>query len=259
MGLKDDIDLMDYSRSIRQKWWIIVTFALLGAFLGFLFTLVNPAIYEAHSVLIVGNDYSSIDPSAWTDTKSDSVINKSSLIINSKDVQEQIIADFKAKGVVVTPDAFSIAKRISKWDLVVQNSDPKVAADVANAWLDLSYNVLVEARQHSINALAISEKLNILTNCSKEPQINSFCAGITNEPQLSSQITDLIKALDTEEKSSKSISVILTFEKGNYAVVPTQPVVFNRNMLVLIGCIMGLIIGSLGVFVGRDIQEWRKK
>jgi uncharacterized protein involved in exopolysaccharide biosynthesis len=259
MGINSDIDFLEYSKTLSQRWWIIVIFALIGGSLGFLFSNSNPPIYEAHSVLMVGNDYSSIDPSIWTDTKSDSVVNKTSLIVNSKEIQNQIIADFKAKGIIVSSDAFSIAKRISKWDLVVQHTDPKVAAEVADAWLDMSFTTLEEARQHSINALAITEKLNILTNCSKEITPSTFCAGITNNVQLSTEIADLTKALDIEEKESMSISVVITFDKGSTAEIPTQPTVNNRNLLVLIGSLLGLIVGSMGVIFGRDIREWRKK
>jgi uncharacterized protein involved in exopolysaccharide biosynthesis len=259
MGIESDIDFQEYSRTLRQRWWMIVIIALLGGFFGFFFSILNPPIYEAHSVLIVGNDFTSIDRTTWTDTKSDAVINKSALIVNSKDVLDQIVTYFKAKGIIVSSDAFSIARRISKWDLVVQDKDPIVAADVANAWLDLSYKTLDEARQHSINALAIAEKISLLTNCSNASTLSSFCAGITNDVQLSTEIANLTKALDIEERDSRSISVVITFEKGSAAEIPSQPTIYNRNLLVLIGSLLGLLIGSLGVIFERDIKEWRKK
>lgn len=249
MDIDQDIVFMDYSKTLLKKWWLIVIFALIGGMAGFIFTIKNPPIYEAFSVLIVGNDYTSVDRTIWTDTKSDTVINRSALIVNSDGIKDQIIADFKKKGKEIEPDAFSIAKRLAKWDLVVQHTDPQLAAEAANAWLDISFNALLEARQHSLNALAISKKLSILTNCSNETDPSSFCTGITNNIQLSDEITALTNALDAEERSSRSVSVVLTFEKGGYAEIPIRPTIFNRNLLVLVGCILGLILGSMGVIL----------
>lgn len=259
MGINSEINFQEYLKILHHRWWIIVFVALIGGLIGFFFSKLNPPIFEAHSVLIVGNDFTSIERNEWTDTKFDAVNNKVSLIVIGKDIQNQIIDDYKAKGVVITSDTFSISKRISKWDLVVQHTDPKVAAEVADKWLDLSIKALEDARQHSINALALTEKLNILTNCSNESTPSSFCTGITNNVQLSAEISDLTKALDMEERDSRSISVVITFEKGNNAEVPSQPTIYNRNILVLIGSLLGLLIGSLGVIFERDIKEWRKK
>jgi capsular polysaccharide biosynthesis protein len=259
MGLTKDINIQENYETIMRGWWITTLFALVGGLLGLLFSMTNPPIYEARAVLITGSDYSSINSESWTDTKIDYVNNKSALIVKSAEIQHQLIEDFKTRGIEIGLDAFSIERRLLKWDLVVQHSDPQIAADVANAWLELAIRSLEEARQNSLKVLETTLKLDLLTDCSKEVTPNAFCSGITNDSQLSEEIAKLTMQLDAEERNSKGITVVLTFEKGSLATTPTKPVIFNRNLLVLVGTIIGLLAGSLGLIFQREILAWRHR
>ena len=231
MGMNVDIEFLEYSKILRQRWWIIVLVGLVGGLLGLLFSLANPPIYAARSVLIVGIDYTSSDSKSWTDTKIDTVNNKSALIVNSKGIIDQLISESKANGIIIRADAFSIDRRISKWELVVENSDPKVAADLANRWMDLSLAELQDARDHSLKVLEISSELSILNNCSTDVTPNAFCSRITNNLQLKDEISTLVKEMNIEEIGSKSVTPAFTFEKDRVADVPTQPAIFDRNIL----------------------------
>jgi capsular polysaccharide biosynthesis protein len=257
MDINYEIDLKEYLETLLRDWWLIVGIAVMGGLLGLAFSFIHKPLYEAHSVLIVGSDFTTINSNSWTDSKTDYVNNKSAQIANSTGILNQVIDDFKKRGIVVGREAFSLDRRASTWDLVVQYPDAQVAADLANAWLDVTYLKLQEAHQNSLEVLEISQKLNMLQECTKHATSNSFCDTITNFDQLSQEIINLTAQLEAKERNSQGITAVITFEKGNRAEPPSRTVVNNRNVLVLIGVVLGLLIGSQFIIFRRRIVAWR--
>lgn len=258
MELEPDIHLKEqFSFSIRY-WWIIAVCGLLGALSGIGFSRLHQPIYEAHSVLLIGNDISSLDKSLQNANTKDYISSKGSDIFTNEDIKNQVIKKFAAQGSTLTLKDFSVEKQITRWDLVVQNQDPNIAAEAANFWLDLSIQALDEAHSHSVKVVEISTKINILSNCSSQTQTSSICSSIPDNIQILQEIENLTPELALEERASKGITIFFSFEKGDLAKVPVRPVVFGRNNLVMIATILGLLVGVWITFSGYGLRSWRR-
>jgi capsular polysaccharide biosynthesis protein len=256
MALIKDIDFIDDYVTIIKGWWLIVLFALVGGLLGLLLSVKNPPIYEGRSTIIVVSDFESLNKKSWTDYKVDLVNNHAALLVNSLEIRNKLIAEYSSRGVDIQSGSFSLERRMSKWDMVFRYTDSVVAADVANSWLEMAVNTLDDTRQNSLQVLELNLKLDELVNCSRIITSSPFCSGITNGIQLSEEIKKLTAQLDIAERNSKGISVVMTFERGEEAKPQTKPVLFDRNIFILIGSIIGLLTGSLWLLIRRDSKTW---
>ena len=58
------IDLRDYVRPLRKWWWLLVAATVMAALSSFIYTLMQPAVYEARTTAMVGSTIQDPNPSS---------------------------------------------------------------------------------------------------------------------------------------------------------------------------------------------------
>jgi hypothetical protein len=146
MTTSEEFIPMDYFSWVARWWWVAVLCAILGGFFGFLFSRLQPPVYEAQAVFTATLDYNKIDfmhfpvttPSPYKMTQYDedlalSVVNASLVL-----VIPQVVSFAQQNGINIDLPEFKILSTIERknafWDVRFRSNDPAVAQKIVNFW-----------------------------------------------------------------------------------------------------------------------------
>jgi uncharacterized protein involved in exopolysaccharide biosynthesis len=253
---------LETMRSMLSRWWIVVIMAILGGLFGWAFQFSHSPVYEATANLTVTMDFSKHE---LTQYEEDYAFTAAGAIINSFNVQEQVLAEAQTLGITLTRNQLaqqmSSEGRQSAWELHIRDRDPQVAAQLVNLWVQAAYDALDAALVHAAQADQLQVQIDLLQTCI------SAIPGETDLPQPSSngcsrfslaEIQTVLQSrkdqLVQETEQSQGILSIMEFGLTGFAAVPDDPVVFDRAGLILAGTMIGFII-SLWVTGSRKVRR----
>lgn len=243
--MNSEINLKDIYYRIIKYWWILVLAGLVGGLISLVISFFNAPLYEAHASIKFGYDFDDVNGRNISQSRLDYMESKSSLVVNDSSVINQVIQSIRSNEETLGRRNFSIQRRVSLWDLVVRSGNPQEAAEAANLWQTLALQQLEQVRNHGIEAFKLTQELDALNNCIKFKTQNALCDSIRNLPDLTNKISDLTSQIDQETKASLGITMANLFEAGDKAQVPDRPIAYDRNLMVLIGTLVGLMLGFL--------------
>jgi uncharacterized protein involved in exopolysaccharide biosynthesis len=157
--LKLDDEGLEFSvggllRTLLTRWPILLGVGLAGAVAGFAISLFRPPVYEARATMGVTINYALSQPLELV--VEDRVYDRVSSIMLEDATMQLLINDLPAemrepRGWALPADlrdSLRVDRKLSEWDLTVDDPDPQVAAEVANLWADTSLDILGDALDH---------------------------------------------------------------------------------------------------------------
>ena len=241
---KDSLD-----KALRY-WWLIVLLTIWGGLVGWLYHQVRSPEYEAQAEFFVSIDFSQTgDLTQFEEDHAVSAINR---MAYSDAVLERLIARASDQGISIELAelkwASTLERRQARWTLYLRDEDPQRAAALVNLWAEETLAGLQEAHTYALQAQALRSYLNLLNTCGQadNAQLPEAC----NSLNLSSVPQDVQAAsqeLESALAGSQGLFPALIFDLASQASVPTVPVQFGRNSLVLAGGLIGFLIGVIVV------------
>jgi uncharacterized protein involved in exopolysaccharide biosynthesis len=187
-----------------------------------------------------------------TQYEEDYAIGAAGAIGTSDEVENQIIAEAKIRGLPVELDQLQqqmfMEQKQSVWELHIRNQDPKIAAELANLWAQKFYEALNTALGHAIHADQIQAQIDAI-NSSLSASGSSVLG-----PETQTTLKTLSDELLQEQQSSQGIISIMKFTETGSAIVPQGPVIYRLANLVLAGACIGFVV-SLWVVSSYKVRR----
>lgn len=235
-------------RARATDWLGVAGIMLLGALIGFTFSLFFPPKYEAVSKLTTNLEV--VTDTNVTEILVDAQVDIVGTLVFHPDVVERVEQSLAEEGMSYTSTELisktKIERQLMSTLIKVRDVDPEVAALIASTWAENAYERLTEAYPH---ALALSEakaSQAMLTGCLEDAlkQELPFCQSLTLETveKLLSETEAVIL-----EKSPLSLGLTGELNVSQYqpAPIPDRPVAFQRSILILAGALAGLVFSLL--------------
>ena len=246
------IETIEYT---LKRWWLVALLVICGGGVGWLVHMALPPLYEAKVVFSAAVDFKQSGP---IDTlEQDKSINVIGDTIMSNPVIDLVVADAQAAGITVDRVSLRrmayLERKSEIWELRIRNSSPVEAQTLVNLWADQAYEVLKTDSLHAQQADALDQQLAILSMCIQQVYLpgnpDSLCKN-TNLADFSTQYHKVSDTLHTERLASGGLPSWVLFDLKQKADLPTQPVTYGTNTLVLAGGLIGFIL-ALWVVAGK--------
>lgn len=239
----DPLNALDYA---LNHWIWIVALTLLGTCLGWAFSQLNPARYEARAQITLRLDLSRTGTPS--EDELEMAINAVGTILDSPTVRHELVtdaqnSDFSLDATLLSERAF-VERKNQSYVLRVQWEDPQQAAWLVNRWSMLAVAELKAAEYHALSAELLQRRLDSLSSCLAEsiaePPAPALCP--SNLQQLQLEIQQTGQLLLDEQKAARGFFPGLSTIPPEPAEIPAHPIQFERRILVVAGCLLGLLL-----------------
>jgi capsular polysaccharide biosynthesis protein len=238
---------------ILNQWWLVAVIMIVGGFAGLLISHFNPSIYESKASFSVSIDYTRTG--VLTDIQEDDVMRGIGSLINSDEMLQKVVDAVAKKGVPMTLQEMklktSLDRQDYRWLLRVRDSNPVTAAQLVNLWADQSNQFFIDAESHALRLDGYLRYLDSLESCLKRTtsDINAVPCDFPDLPKIVQEIQSTGQMADKEREASHGLMAAVSVQLVEKGQIPIQPVIFNRNLLVLAGAVIGLLISLALIFI----------
>lgn len=245
-------------------WWILVVLAVMGGGAGWIFSKLNPPVYEATATFDVSLDEQQLvkdglitpdklplDFSSQNDYLSPLVD-----MFSAPNLQTRFIMDIQSQGINIktkdfTSAVYNLDRRGFTWFITVRSTNPATATKLANIWLIDTNSFLLEAKAHTAQSLSLGYQRDSVQKCFFELDFTKAnqCAGTTfkNAADLNAYLQNMQEQISAEQQAGKGIYPAVGFVVASLAVSPSSPILYSRSLVILAGCLLGLLVGVLVV------------
>ena len=140
--------------NILKYWWLIIVFMLVGAIAGRIVHLFLPPVYETHAKMGISIDYSRTG--LLSDIEEDQAFGTVADVFSTEPVLNKVVEIANSENIQIDKELLKqtvIHERTDNtWLFRAQHEDPKVAARLANIWIEESYKALDDAYSHTLLA-----------------------------------------------------------------------------------------------------------
>ncbi len=141
----------EYFDRVISLWWLVALATILGGTFGYLFSKLNPPLYEATSTYIVTIDLSRFPLQGVKDEflqyNEDLALNSTEDVLLSAEVRDKLIAQMQNLGILLTPLELqknsTIERKQEVWELRYRNPDSLVAQEVVSSWAKIGYQTML--------------------------------------------------------------------------------------------------------------------
>jgi hypothetical protein len=234
--------------STLSHWRLVVILTLIGGLAGLLFHRLQPPVYDATVVFVIGIDYKNVGREL-TQYEEDLAVGAAGGLISSTSVIEKVIAQASAQQIQIDYVEFvqssNLERRQALWELRVRNNNPKIAQTLANIWGQQAFADLEIARHNAWQAYRIHDDLAAIKQCLNDPdfvlpvvECDSFSSG-----ELEHTIELKEVEYNTKLQSAQGILPALLFDLSSEAFLPDKPTAYAVNLLVFSGALIGFLVG----------------
>jgi hypothetical protein len=132
-------------------WWLVALATFLGGVCGFIFYQLQPPEYEATATYIVTIDLNRFPFQGVREDlvqyNEDMAVNSTQNALLSRDVQTQLIAELKQKGISMTQNEllknYTIERKQDVWELRFRSEEPNIAQDIVDTWANFGYEAML--------------------------------------------------------------------------------------------------------------------
>jgi uncharacterized protein involved in exopolysaccharide biosynthesis len=249
--LKQEIKPSDFIQSSLRLWWVLFLCMVLGGLIGLGLASIREPLYETASKILIAVDRSRtsirddftiyqaddrVRALMLADTTLESALDQ---IQNHDEILFKSAADMR--------EAIRITQHPASYSLYVYSHDPVWAAKAADAWAQASLEALEEASLYAIRAAELQSTL-FESHCTlslhwvgEEERVVWVCTS----HELGDQAEELPEQLLEAAMKSRGILPFYSFSMGQKAVVPTEPILWNRTWFIIAGIIAGTLLGSI--------------
>jgi hypothetical protein len=237
----NDLSPLEMLKRTLQRWWMLVALMVLGGAAGWVFSLLQPPVYESTTVYQVNLDEQQlVDRKLVASMFNDpTVLSDMVTTANSQNIPlEQ--KDFNA-------DDFSLDRRGAEWFVTVRSTDPARAAHLADLWLGGVDAALQEVRAHSFQVYSLRLQYDSLSKCFAEMDFQQAnqCAGTSfaDPAALDAWLNGLEAQIASEQVAARGIDTAVMFVIISPANLPSHPVLYSVSLLIIAGSLIGLLAG----------------
>ena len=245
----------------RRRWWLIVIFVLAGGLFGWGFSRLHAPRYVAQAMLVINIDYQQapeLFPKTDDHYTEDHIIGAANAVVISTYVLDQVNADLQERGISVDWQKYTrnlaSERKSSQFWLRVRDTDPDLAAAVANLWAEKAYLALVEFHQHAVKAKVLRDYLAAMSACPPPPEIEprppSIC-GNGSLAEIQQAVETVTAQIEAEAYASNALIPAVTFSLARKAVVPVTPVAYRVSLLLAAGALLGCAMGIVAVQMSK--------
>jgi len=238
-----------------RGWWLVAALMILGGLLGFVFSALRPAQYEARAEYTFNIDFARTG--ILSDVEQDQAFEALSDIIFSSQVFEETVSDAQAQGISI--DLAYLQANISKeralnnWIMRLRMPDPQDAAAVTNLWGARALAALEETSRAALEVGVLQSHLDSLERClstsvASDP-VQGACMG-TSLAEIQAEIAIAGQAITAARAASRGMLPGMGFQWTQQAVPNDRPVTYGRAGLVLAGAVIGLLAAVLLLELG---------
>jgi uncharacterized membrane protein (UPF0136 family) len=254
-------DLVPRSLLLRtiQYGWILILMMLVGGLVGYLFHLSRPPLYESSVTFTFSFDFARLGQ--LQQIEEDQAMGAAGALIDNTTAVEKLSTEAAALGLL--PPGYELLRSISserksyRWIFHVRHPDPQAARRIADLWGELGLASLKEAAAHAEKANIAQHELNGLESCLHQMAViepaTAQC-GWPTLPYVQRAATTLSQKYLDERAASRGLVVGLSHDLTTKADIPTQPVSYGVNLLVLAGGLIGFGAGFL--LITTTFPEW---
>jgi hypothetical protein len=248
--MTNDFNSKNLFSRIIHFWWILAALMILGGVIGFLVTFLLTPVYESTAAVSTTLDYAVLGK--VDDWEEDQVYSAIGDIITSTAVKDEVLALAQADGVEMTglqiDKYFSADRQDSRWVMRVRADSAKSARKLNMYWSTAVMDALTRLKSESESTLVMQQYLFSLADC--------FEQSVAVEPvAMSCEIQDIDElreemartGVETTDVANRSVfilshtSYVLTTEP----TLPSDSVLYTRNLMVLCGALIGLFLGFI--------------
>jgi len=132
-------------------WWLVALATFLGGTFGFVFYQLQPSEYEATATYIVTIDLNRFPflgvREDLVQYNEDMAVNSTQNALLSPEVQTQVIAELKKKGISISQNEliknYTIERKQDVWELRFRDEEPNIAQEIVNTWANLGYEAML--------------------------------------------------------------------------------------------------------------------
>ncbi len=253
--MENDLAPIQALKNLMKFWWVVVALMILGGGVGLFITRLQPPIYESSATISTAIDYAFL--SRLDDWEEDQIFQSVGDIIVSTSVLDKVLENAAVDGTPLSQAEiaanFSADRQDTRWVIRVRNADPKLAQKWAQLWSQEAISALSNLRKNAVVSVTVQSSLNSLVNCLQDKVVADASSALcpNEDPiQLKAQIATLANDPDLKQVWNSLALLHTSFELTNDANLPSAPVLFGRNISVLAGALIGLLLGVVLVNSG---------
>ena len=223
---------------------LMVLFALVGLIVGSFYKFQ----YEAESVLITNLEL--VEDTNITEIMVDSQLELVRQLMYHPDITNSVLRVEEETGNSITLDQLKsmsvIERRLNSTIIKIRDTDPNIAARIANSWAKAAFERLSTAYEHALLVSEAKWMLTTIEDCVTDEKLIEvpFCENLTPE-QVALYTQDAQETILKESVSSLGLTKDLQISQYQLASVPTEPIQGNQASLILIGALVGLVLSLI--------------
>jgi hypothetical protein len=256
--MKNTFIPFDLFNKIIPRWWFIALMMIIGAFFGLFFHGFTPSIFEAQAKFMVTIDYTRTG--YLSDIQEDQAMRGIGSLIGSNLIMQRAVTAAQSSGLEITFDEFKQKSTLERgefeWFIRFRDKEAHKAADLVNIWADQADEELKKASTHAFQAEGMFKYLDSIESCLQRTTIGNDAKNPCAFPNLSVILEEIQRTGEIayqEKEASRGIMPALSINLVEKSQAPSTPALYNRNSLVLVGSVIGLISGVFITFI------WGKK
>lgn len=238
-----------FSRIIHY-WWILAALMILGGLIGFLATLLFKPVYESTAAVSTTLDYAVLGK--VDDWEEDQVYSAIGDIITSTDVKDEVLALALADGVELTGPQidkyFSADRQDTRWVMRVRADSAKIARKLNMYWSTAVMDALTQLKTDSETTLVMQQYLFSLADCFEQSVAIEPVAMSCDIQDIDELRAEMAKTSEQTKDMTNRSAFVLThtsFALTTEPTLPTDSVLYTRNLMVLCGALIGLFLGLI--------------
>jgi hypothetical protein len=247
-----------FHHAIRY-WWIVIVGVLAGSLLGYCAHFFQKPVYEAKAAISTSIDFSRTGE--MTDIEEDVAITMVGDLIKSTQTFEAVVDQANERGILLDMPSVErnsyYERQNFRWLLRVRWQDPAEAARIVNIWARISFDSLLEANSHAIQADQLSKYADSLTGCLEHTALTEPFQAVCdpgNAYRVQTELSRVSEQVAFEKEASLGILPAMTFNLSEEAQPPSKAVLFHSGAFILAGALLGSI---LGVFLVENLPgQW---
>jgi capsular exopolysaccharide synthesis family protein len=268
--LEEILELRDYLALFRRRWWLVILLVLVGGAGAFSLKQLSDPVYEAATTILINQAPGSL-PDADAVLQGQRVAYTYAELLHQRPVLEQVILNL---GLDIDPDTLerdisvTPIRDTNLLELTVENTDPQLAADIANEIVRVfvQQNVEYQASRYAASLANLETELGRAQNDITEAEASlQALANATTQEELDER--NRLQGLLAEYRRSYA-TLLQSYEEIRLAEAQTTDMVtvveyalsgreagYSTLIVVLFGVVLGGMAGVGITFLLENLRD----
>lgn len=254
------INLFQELKTPGKRWFWLFLAMVAGALAGFGIHHLMPPMFVSSAAVTFSIDF--VRTGEMTDVETDiaivtvgDILSSSSVIDNT--LKKGVSAGLPGDGFIFDETAF-LERYSYRYELVVENANPEIAAKWADLWAVEGLAILKEAKLHALNADSLYRQMLAAQACLQQSgliePVAAGCQGLSIS-ELDTKLSEYNQAYLEEKELSLGFLPAMDYSLTKEAEPAVKPERRMAGILVLGGALLGAAIFSGFILIGCRRQR----